>query len=107
MDLKASIDVITDEIADDLISVRRTIHKRPELAFEEQETSTLVAERLKSLGVFRRNGVAGTGVIGLIEGAAEGADPGHPRRYGCPAGAGGHWASLRFRNSRQDACLWP
>ncbi len=72
MDLKTAIEAISDEIADSLISVRRTIHKRPELAFEEHETSALVADHLKSLGVFQRNGVAGTGVIGLIEGASDG-----------------------------------
>ena len=72
MDLKASIDAITDEIADDLVSVRRTIHQHPELAFEEHQTSALVAERLKALGVFRRNGVGGTGVVGVIEGGGEG-----------------------------------
>jgi len=36
-------------IADDVIAIRRDIHKYPELGFDEHRTSGLVAEHLKTL----------------------------------------------------------
>jgi len=72
MDLKSAIDAICSEITDDLVSIRRTIHQNPELGFEEHETSALVTDYLKSLGVFERGGIAGTGVVGRIDGTSNG-----------------------------------
>lgn len=51
-----------------LVGIRRKLHRNPELGFEEHQTSTLVAETLRSLGLSVRTGVAGTGVIGLMYG---------------------------------------
>jgi amidohydrolase len=59
-------------IAESVIADRRAIHRRPELAYRERETADLVSRRLSELGIPFRNGVAGTGVIGLIEGARPG-----------------------------------
>ncbi len=72
MDLKSSIDAITAETTDDLIAIRRTIHRHPELGFEEFETSKLIAKHLEDLGVPYRSGIGQTGVVGLIEGASPG-----------------------------------
>jgi amidohydrolase len=60
------------QIADTLVTDRRAIHRRPELAYQERETATLVEARLRQLGVPLRTGIGGTGVIGLIEGARPG-----------------------------------
>jgi hippurate hydrolase len=51
---------------DDLTSWRRDIHAHPELGFEEQRTSDLVADKLTEFGyeVFRR--VGRTGVVGRL-----------------------------------------
>ncbi|MEX0881169.1 MAG: amidohydrolase [Thermoanaerobaculia bacterium] len=46
-----------------LVSTRRDLHRHPELAFEERRTAALVAERLASLGLTPRTGVAETGVL--------------------------------------------
>ncbi len=46
-----------------LVSTRRDLHRHPELAFEERRTAALVAERLASLGLTPRTGVAQTGVL--------------------------------------------
>jgi amidohydrolase len=63
-----------------LIRTRREIHAHPELGFEEVHTSALVRSRLAELGIPYTEGVAGTGVVGLLEGTARAAgDGGGPR----------------------------
>jgi len=52
-----------------LVATRRDLHQHPELGFEETRTSTLAAERLKSLGYDVRSGVGKTGVVGVRAGA--------------------------------------
>jgi amidohydrolase len=64
--LKADI----DELAPDLIAMRRDLHEHPELAFEEVRTSGIVANRLRALGLEVQTGVAKTGVVGLLRGGA-------------------------------------
>ena len=54
-------------IEPDIISIRRKIHQHPELAFREHETARLVADRLRALGIAVTEGVAQTGVVGLLE----------------------------------------
>jgi len=68
----SEIDVIVDRIAPDLIALRRRLHQQPELAFEEHATAALVAEYMKNAGLQVRTGIGGTGVVGLLEGAAPG-----------------------------------
>ncbi|MBA2566099.1 MAG: amidohydrolase [Gemmatimonadetes bacterium] len=53
-----------------LVRTRRDLHAHPELGFEEVRTSAIVRERLAELGIPYLAGVAGTGVVGLIEGRA-------------------------------------
>ena len=65
-DLRARIAELTDQIAEDLIAVRRTLHANPELGFEEIATSALVKERLSALGVPYRDGIAKTGIAAMI-----------------------------------------
>lgn len=55
------------------VETRRTIHANPELSNEEDETAALVAERLRSLGLEVKTGVAKNGVIALLKGGREGA----------------------------------
>ncbi|HTO87893.1 MAG TPA: amidohydrolase [Thermoanaerobaculia bacterium] len=45
-----------------LISTRRDLHRHPELAFEETRTASLVADRLRAVGLSPRSGVGRTGV---------------------------------------------
>lgn len=58
-----------------LVSWRRAIHRRPELAFEERETASLVAERLRVLGCEVHEGVATTGVVGVLRAAQSSSSP--------------------------------
>jgi len=57
---------------DQLVATRRDLHQHPELGFEEQRTSGLVAERLERLGYAVRTGVGKTGVVALRDGAPDG-----------------------------------
>lgn len=61
---------IRDEITRDhtlLTEWRRDFHAHPELAFEEERTSALVAERLESFGLEVHRGLAKTGVVGRLK----------------------------------------
>jgi amidohydrolase len=64
--LKAEI----DERIPDLVAMRRDLHEHPELAFEEIRTSSVVAQRLKALGLEVQTNIAKTGVVGLLRGNA-------------------------------------
>lgn len=50
----------------DYVSLRRDIHRHPELGFEEHRTAGLVAARLKALGYTVTEGIAGTGLVGTL-----------------------------------------
>jgi len=51
---------------DDLIAIRRDLHKHPELGFRETRTSGIVAEKLKGWGIKVYSGMATTGVVGTL-----------------------------------------
>ncbi|MYW10977.1 M20/M25/M40 family metallo-hydrolase [Streptomyces sp. SID2563] len=57
---------------EELIAVRREIHRRPELAGEERETAGLVAEQLRAAGLEVTTDVGGHGVVAVLDGSAEG-----------------------------------
>lgn len=50
------------------IRLREQIHAYPELSFQEFETSQFIAQELTKLGIPFSQGMAGTGVVALIEG---------------------------------------
>tara|TARA_R110001599_G_scaffold353676_1_gene594988 strand:- start:6058 stop:7257 length:1200 start_codon:yes stop_codon:yes gene_type:complete len=52
---------------DEIQSIRRAIHARPELAFEEHDTSELVAQKLTDWGIPIIRGLGGTGIVGVIK----------------------------------------
>jgi hippurate hydrolase len=60
---------IIPEIAankDEMVAWRRDIHAHPELAYEEERTAGLVAERLEKWGLAVHRGLATTGVVGTL-----------------------------------------
>jgi amidohydrolase len=52
-----------------LTALRRDLHANPELGFEEHRTASLVAERLREIGVEVHTGIGKTGVVGVIHGS--------------------------------------
>ena len=52
----------------ELRTIRRDIHAHPELAFQENRTSQLVAERLAAWGIEVHRGLAKTGLVGVVKG---------------------------------------
>ncbi|MFK3565520.1 hypothetical protein OH706_17780, partial [Pseudomonas sp. M3] len=60
------------EFQQELIAIRRDIHKHPETAFEEHRTSQLVADRLTQWGLEIHRGLAKTGVVGTLVGRSPG-----------------------------------
>ena len=61
----------SQSIADRVIELRRAIHRRPELGFEEHETAALVERELDSLDIEHRR-IAKTGIVAIVRGALDG-----------------------------------
>jgi len=53
-------------LAPALSNIRRTIHRNPELSFQEYKTAALVADTLRSFGLRVDTGVGKTGVVGHL-----------------------------------------
>jgi amidohydrolase len=49
-------------------AIRHHIHAHPELSFREYETASFIAQKLSDWGIKHQTGVAGTGILGIIEG---------------------------------------
>lgn len=52
---------------EDLVKIRRDLHRHPELGFEEHRTSKFVQDALASYGVEFETGIAETGVVGILK----------------------------------------
>jgi amidohydrolase len=60
----------------ELTEIRHDLHSHPELAFEENRTSLLVADYLRKLGIETHTGLAKTGVVGVVKGKKTGSGKG-------------------------------
>ncbi|WP_376709238.1 M20 aminoacylase family protein [Pseudochrobactrum lubricantis] len=61
---------MTDPILDDiafLTELRRDLHAHPELGFEEERTSDIIAKLLEEAGITIHRGLGGTGVVGTLQ----------------------------------------
>ena len=61
-------------VFEEVVQLRRRLHERPELAFQETFTASTVRERLKAIEGVRvlERASGGTGVIAVIQGGREG-----------------------------------
>jgi len=70
-----TIRTAADEVYPEVVDVRRTLHRHPELSGEEDETARRVAERLSELDLEVQAGLPstiGTGVVATLDGGRPG-----------------------------------
>ncbi len=67
-----TIDAATNKIETKTIAWRRDLHEHPELGNREFRTSKIVADHLRRLGLEVKEGVAHTGVVGVLRGGKPG-----------------------------------
>jgi amidohydrolase len=72
IDLQAKFSQQLETLRQELIDVRRDLHRHPEVSGKEERTAGIVADRLRKLGMAVRAGVGGHGVIGVLEGSQPG-----------------------------------
>ena len=66
------VSAIAESLRARVLADRRDFHAHPELSNREQRTAAVIAERLKSLGLEVRTGIARHGVIGILKGGKPG-----------------------------------
>ena len=52
----------------DIVAMRRHLHKNPELSFKEFNTSKFIWDKLDEIGIAKKQKMATTGIVALIEG---------------------------------------
>ncbi|MHA7129896.1 amidohydrolase [Algoriphagus namhaensis] len=71
-ELRPKIDQSASSIEQKVIEWRRDIHQNPELGNQEFRTAKKVADHLRALGIEVTEGVAVTGVVGVLKGGKPG-----------------------------------
>jgi amidohydrolase len=73
-DMGARIDLSHDirNAQPGVVALRRGLHQHPELAFAEVWTAATLAGRMRALGLAVQEGIGGTGVLAVLEGARPG-----------------------------------
>lgn len=66
--MKEQILLLARKYHADAVANRRHLHMHPELSFQEVQTGQFVAAKLAELGIKHKHGMAGNGVVALIEG---------------------------------------
>lgn len=70
--IESQIETAVNRIESKCIEWRRDFHEHPELSNREFRTSKIIADHLRSLGIEVKEGVAKTGVVGILRGAKPG-----------------------------------
>ena len=68
----ARIDEAAKKIENQCIAWRRQLHQNPELGNREFKTAKLIADELRAMGIEVKEGVAHTGVVGILKGGKPG-----------------------------------
>lgn len=64
MNIKKKIEQITPE----MLKWRHSIHSKPEIAYQEKDTSDFISKKLREFGIEVHQGIGKTGVVGIIKG---------------------------------------
>jgi amidohydrolase len=70
--IESRIEAAVTKIEPKCITWRRDLHEHPELSNREFRTSKIIADHLRSLGIEVKEGVAKTGVVGVLRGGKPG-----------------------------------
>lgn len=70
MNIKQKIKYITPE----MIEWRHTIHEKPEIAYQEKDTSDFISKKLNEFGIEVHQGIGKTGIVGIIKGKNSSSD---------------------------------
>lgn len=70
--LKEKAAIAADKVESKCIAWRRDFHEHPELGNRESRTAKIIAAHLRALGLEVKEGVAKTGVVGLLKGGKPG-----------------------------------
>ncbi len=63
---KEAITRMANEVMDDVITIRRDIHRHPELSGEEGETAAYITGKCRQLGWSVRSNIGGHGILALL-----------------------------------------
>jgi amidohydrolase len=66
------INKLSEDVEAKVIAWRRHLHENPELSNREFNTAKYIAKHLRALGIEVQEGVAKTGVVGLLKGGLQG-----------------------------------
>jgi len=66
--IKSKIEALAKQYLPLAIEVRRFLHQHPELSTKEFATAQFLSSKLNEWGIKHQQGVAGTGIVGVIEG---------------------------------------
>ena len=66
--LKDQIKSLSSEYFEEIRAIRRHLHQHPELSCEEFKTAEFICKKLDEYGITYVNGVAETGIVGIING---------------------------------------
>ena len=69
---ETAIEIQVNKLQSKSISWRRQFHEHPELGNREFKTARIIADHLRSIGLEVKEGVAHTGVVGVLKGARPG-----------------------------------
>src|SRR5690625_2631536 len=61
-----------DRLYDEMVRLRRDFHMYPELSFQEERSSRIIADYQKELGLDVITGVGGNGVVATLQGRKPG-----------------------------------
>ncbi|MEL7311617.1 MAG: amidohydrolase [Pseudomonadota bacterium] len=70
--LQDKLELATAALTDDVVELRRYFHEFPELSNEEFKTAERIEKELRAMGLEPKTGIAGTGVVAVIEGGKPG-----------------------------------
>ncbi|MHC4139365.1 MAG: M20 metallopeptidase family protein, partial [Planctomycetota bacterium] len=63
------MNIVSKELFQQMVRIRREIHMHPELGYQEENTAAIITEELKRLGIKSTTGIGKTGVVGQINDA--------------------------------------